>query len=380
MHTNSRRGFLKQTLGACWTSAALLEQAVFRAAQARAQAPSAGAALFDIERVAAGIYAAVAHPAALTNCNAVIFENDRDLLIVDTHSKPSAVASLAGQIRREITTKPIRYIVNSHFHWDHTQGTPAYKRIAPHADVVSSAATRRLLSENGAARLKASLEEARKSLAGYKQKRASAKSAAEKSYYEDMARQTAAYIKEMESYAPELPNVTFTRNLVIHDKAHDLHLAFRGRGHTGGDVVVFCPQKKAIATGDLLHGFLPYIGDGYPLEWPITLYGIAQFDFEHVVGGHGPVQHTRARLYQMASYIEDLTEKVVRGKRRGNTLEQLQKQITPSTLASLDRDGYGDFVSASLLRYAAQPPGATAAGVLADGVRSNVGDTFQQLS
>jgi glyoxylase-like metal-dependent hydrolase (beta-lactamase superfamily II) len=139
---HSRRGFLKRTLGACWTGAALMEQAVFRANHARAQAVDGLPTLFDIEKVADGIYAAIARPETLLNCNAAIFENSADLLIVDTHSKPSAVTALVSQIRREITKKPVRYVVNSHFHWDHTQGTAAYRKIAPHADVVASEASR----------------------------------------------------------------------------------------------------------------------------------------------------------------------------------------------------------------------------------------------
>lgn len=370
MNRHSRRGFLKTTLGACWTGAALLEQSVFRAAQARAQSASALPTLFDIEKVAEGIYAAVARPAVMINCNAAIFENSADLLIVDTHSKPSAVASLVSQIRKQITTKPVRYIVNSHFHWDHSQGNPAYRRIAPHADVVASAATRRLLSENGAKRAAESVEQARKSLATYKENAGTAKSPEEKAYWQRMGSETAEYISEMRNYAPELPNVTLERDLVLHDKAHDLHLVFRGRGHTAGDVVVWCPQKKVVATGDLLHGFAPYIGDGYPLEWPRTLHSVAECDFGHVIGGHAAVQHTRERLGQMATYIEELTEAVVVGRRQQKSVERLQQEITPATLKSLSR-GYGDFISASTLRFGMNRPGLTAAEALVAAVRSN---------
>src|SRR4051812_49376919 len=132
----TRRGFLKGTLGACWSGAALLEQAVFRATQARAQAQETSAALFRIQQLAPGVYAAVAKPAAATNCNAVIFENLHDLLVVDTHSKPSAVVTLVAQLRKEVSTKPVGYVVNSHFHWDHTQGTPAYMKASPQPHVI----------------------------------------------------------------------------------------------------------------------------------------------------------------------------------------------------------------------------------------------------
>ena len=157
MHAHSRRGFLRDILGPAWVGAAVLEQAVFRAAQARAQAPSAPAGLFQIEKVADGIYAAIARPAALVNCNAAIFENAADVLVVDTHSKGSAAAALAAQIRKEITAKPVRYVVNTHFHWDHIQGTQAYKKLNPGLQVISSAVTRKLIAEEAATRLKASL-------------------------------------------------------------------------------------------------------------------------------------------------------------------------------------------------------------------------------
>src|SRR3954466_14805034 len=139
----TRRGFLRATLGTYWTGAALLEQSVFRATQARAQASPNLPSLFNIYKVADRVYAAVAKPAAVLNCNAAIFENSRDLLVVDTHSKPSAVISLVAQLRREVTRKPVRYIVNSHFHWDHTQGGSGYRKINPQAQIVSSEATDR---------------------------------------------------------------------------------------------------------------------------------------------------------------------------------------------------------------------------------------------
>jgi len=376
---SSRRGFLKNTLGVAWTGAALLEQAVFRATAARAQATPGLPRLFQIEKVADGIYAAISRPQALINCNAVIFEQEKDLLIVDTHSKPSAVVSLVGQLKKEVSQKPVKYIVNSHFHWDHTQGVPTYKRIAPHADVISSEITRKLISQNGAQRLKESVETAMAALPGYKDKAAQAKTPQEKAHFQQVALDTQSYISEMKNYQPELPNVTFDNDLIIHDKAHDLHLAFRGRGHTEGDVVVFCPQKKVIATGDLMHGFAPFISDGFPLSWPITLQAVAMFPFEHLIGGHGGVQHSKERVYSMAGYIEELTEVVGRGKRSRKTIEQLQQSITPASLVSLSRGDYGKFLGQSISKYALQPPGAEEAKILANAVNTNIAQIYTAL-
>jgi cyclase len=378
MHLHSRRGFLTRTLGAGWLGASLLDQAMLRATQARAQALGAPRDLFEIEKVAEGVYAAVARPVAMINCNAAIFELSGSLLIVDAHSKPSAAAALVAQLR-SFTSKPVRYVVNTHFHFDHTGGNPAYRKIAPQADIISSAATRELTADFAANGFKRLLEMVAKSIDDAQAKLASAKTPREKDHFEQEIREGRAFLAEMRDMPVELPNVTFENNLVIHDPSGDLHLAFRGRGHTRGDIVVFSPAKKVLASGDLLHGWLPYPGDGYPLEWPRTLRLLAEFPFEQVIGGHGGVQHTRERLPQIAAYIEELTGAVEEGKRKGRTVAELQAAIVPATLKSLAAGGYGAYVTAETMKYSFDAALGTPAEVLAGGVRDNVAATFRAL-
>ncbi len=369
---DSRRGFLRDTLGACSVVSSMLGGAVLRAAQVRARSALEAGTLFDIEKVAEGVYAAVASPVAVENCNAVIFENFADLLIVDAHSKPSAVASLVSQIRKEITNKPVRYVVITHLDNDHARGTPGYRKIEPKVDIVASGATRRLLlAENESGRFKPSVEKLREVVETYREKAAAAKSGSERTYYQRLTEETGEYVAEMQTYLPEvaLPNVTFERHLVIHDKAHDLHIAFCGRGHTAGDVVVYCPQKKVIATGDLLHGYMPWLPRAYPLEWPRTLLRVAAFDFEHVVGGHGDVQHTRERLYQWAAYIEELTELVM--TRGTKTVQQLIEGTRPDMLKSL-RGGFAEFFIGQRLKYKDLPPGTNEADLLREVVKTSI--------
>ena len=86
--------------------------------------------LFDIKPMADGVYAAIAKPAYKVNCNAAIIFLGDSVLVVDTHSKPSAARSLIEQIKK-ITDKPVRYVVNTHFHWDHYQGNQAYPSSSP---------------------------------------------------------------------------------------------------------------------------------------------------------------------------------------------------------------------------------------------------------
>jgi glyoxylase-like metal-dependent hydrolase (beta-lactamase superfamily II) len=103
------------------------------------------------------VYLARARAQAEINCNAAIFVNSADVLVVDAHSKPSAAASLIVQIAKEITSKPVRYVVNSHFHGDHTQGNHAYRATENRVDFIASETTKQLLSDLALKRLKESL-------------------------------------------------------------------------------------------------------------------------------------------------------------------------------------------------------------------------------
>jgi cyclase len=349
------------------------------AAQARAQSKENLPQLFDIEKVADGVYGAIARGRAIINCNAVIFENANDLLIVDAHAAPSAVYALVAQIRRQITSKPVRYVVATHVHGDHTQGLPAYRSIAPGANIVSSTRTWNLLSATGPSRLKGATEAARRSLENSQQQFSKSRTAEEKAYWSEMISQTRGFIDETKNPSLELPDVTFDDHLVIHDKAHELRLAFRGRGHTAGDIVVFCPEKKTLASGDLLHSFFPVIGDGYPSDWPATLRSIGELPFESVVGGHGGVQQTPVRLGQLRAYLEELIETVSRAKQQGIPLDRLQDTVTPASLKTLDQGGYGDFLAGQVKKYDFRAHLSTPAEVVARNVRDNVSAVFRNL-
>jgi glyoxylase-like metal-dependent hydrolase (beta-lactamase superfamily II) len=82
----------------------------------------------------------------------------RDVLVVDAHSKPSAAAALLAQIKKQVTDKPVRYLVNTHFHWDHTQGDRTYKAANARVEIIASETTKQLMTQLQRDRLKESLD------------------------------------------------------------------------------------------------------------------------------------------------------------------------------------------------------------------------------
>lgn len=356
-HSVSRRDFFRDMVLGSAAGASILQLATRRAAWAQAMAPGAASDLFDIQNVADGVYFAFARPQAVGNCNAAIFVNSADVLVVDAHSKPSAAAGLIAQIKNQVSPKPVRYLVDSHFHWDHSQGNAAYRdAFGKDLKIVSSAATKKLEADFLKPRLKESLDPHGHPfpsqphipvlLDAARQQLSAATSEQQRAPIAERIRQLEAFQKEMQNFAPVLPTVTFGKTYVIKDKAHDLHVEFHGRAHTAGDVVVFCPQKRVVATGDMVLGTLPFLGDSYPKEWPKTIDSVAKLDFDRVCGGHGTVGQGKQRMLSQRNYIAELADRVDTGRKAGKPLEEIQKSIPLASLKSFAADGYGDLVTA----------------------------------
>jgi cyclase len=373
---SSRRDFFRVLMGGALAGVSVVELAYHRAAWARAALPSSGPRLFDIESVADGIYLAHARPQAMINSNSAIFVGSKDVVVVDAHSKPSAAASLIQQIKREVTGKPVRYVINTHFHWDHTQGNHAFRVAEEKIDFIATTATKQLMADQAVSRVKASLEQVTVQVEQLRTRAAASKSDAEKNFCAEQIRQLEAYRAELQNYTPELPTITFDQSYVIQDKAHDLHISFHGHAHTAGDLAVFCPQKRAVATGDVIHGFLPYIADGFPKAWPGTIDAIGHDQFDHILPGHTSVQSGRLVMMNLRNYIEELTGKVEEGKKVGRPVAELQKTITVASLKSLQSNGYGELLVHNNERFNPHfgklPP-------LQDGVNTNILEIYNNV-
>jgi glyoxylase-like metal-dependent hydrolase (beta-lactamase superfamily II) len=362
--------------GTALAGASLMEVAWHRAAWASAAAPESDGNLFDLQKVAEGVFFAHAHPQAQVNCNAVVFERSKDVVVVDAHSKPSAAASLIQQIKREITAKPVRYVINTHFHWDHTQGDHAYRAAFSPLDFIASSSTKQLMSDLSVERVKESLDAVPPRIEQLRKRAEASHDPAEKAFCADQIAQLQAYQKELSDFTLELPTITFDKTYLLQDAAYDLHLEFHGHAHTAGDVFVFCPEHRVIATGDASHGWLPNIADGFPRSWPGTIDDVAKADFKYILGGHGPMRPDRLVMTSQRNYIEELTEKVVAGRQAGQTLDELQKRMTIASLKSMQANRYGEILTrvleASNPHYGPMPP-------LQNGVNANIADVFRNL-
>jgi cyclase len=302
----------------------------------------AGDATFDVKKVADGVWAAVAAPAYKVNCNTAIIEDDDGVTVVDTHSKPSAARVIVQRLR-ELTRKPVRFVVNTHFHWDHWHGNEVYPAAYPGAEVVTNQLTREAMVRKGLKRIQDHVRTVPAEIVKLRADLAAASHERRPTLERDL-RLAEAYLAEVTALKPALPTLAFERTMTLYRRDREIHLLHLGRAHTEGDVFVYLPREKVVITGDAVIGWTPYMGDGYPEDWAATLDRLAQLDFTHIIMGHGDVAG-RDWLRTFRGYVHDMVEAVRRESATGATLDEVKQRVTAALAPAYERpfSAYGDY-------------------------------------
>jgi glyoxylase-like metal-dependent hydrolase (beta-lactamase superfamily II) len=304
----------------------------------RSQSPAAGP-IFDLKPVVDGVYAAIARPQYKINCNAVVIVLDDSVLVVDTHSKPSAARALMTQIKATIN-KPVKYVVNTHFHWDHYQGNEAYPAAWPQGlEIIASEATREGIEQRGVPRVKHEILEVPKEIEALKAELAKTTDTGRKAVLQGNVTAAESYLAELRAMKVTLPSLTFDRSLILHGKSRTVQILWLGKAHTDGDVFVYLPTERFIATGDALHGWTPYMADSYPYDWVRTLQAVERLDFDYTVGGHGDVFRGKGQFQMWEQYFTDLMRETAAAYAEGASLSgavtRVSTALTPKYAARM---------------------------------------------
>jgi cyclase len=300
-----------------------------------ADASTAKEELFELRPVADGIYAAIAAPRYKVNSNAAVIVTNDGVVVVDSHSKPSAALALYQEIQ-SITKQPIKRIINTHFHWDHWQGNQVYAQAFPGLEIITSERTRDNLTRPGAGSggvpyIEKQLELVPKEIEKLGNDLASATDSAQIMRLKANLRQTEAYLEELRQLKPALPTRTFDQTVSLNVGEREIQILMLGRGHTDGDVFIYLPQEKVVATGDALIDWMPFMNDGYPEDWVRTLDALEKFEFTRIIPGHGGVM-PREHLTFFRSYLTDLVGAIKKAHADGATLDEMKRSL-PDQLA-----------------------------------------------
>jgi cyclase len=300
-----------------------------RAGQA-ATAP-AGKAAYRFEKIAEGVYFATGTGVMTTMSNGLVIVNADHTMLVDTSVTPAAARALVAQIKAELTPKPIKYVFNSHYHFDHAHGNQIF---GDDVEIVGHEYIRRMhLSNVLQQRTNRSFTDVLPGqIAQIKQRIAQATDPKERAGLEASLGVTEAHMKATQEVVVKPPNVTFTDSMVLYKGGREVQLHFLGRGHTGGDTMVFLPAERIVFTGDFFEGrpgggVLSYLGDSFIDEWPASLERLKALDFDVIVPGHGAPLRERKQIEDFQNYLRDFWRQASALRTQGVTAEQATERI-----------------------------------------------------
>src|SRR5690348_17222434 len=231
-----------------------------------------------VQQVGPGLFAYISDNDA--SANSTFLVGRTGVLVVDTGLNADEGAKLLGAIR-QVSHLPVKFIVNTHYHPDHQGGNAA---VGPDAVVITTEFTRD---------------------------------------------RTLALMQNPEMKGSQFrpADVTFQKQITVHFDPYSVEVYFPGKAHTSGDALVYFPEQRVLATGDLfLNRSSPAMDNGSAANWIQALDHALQLPLEHVVPGHFELGN-KADLQRFRDYLSDLFQQVRIMRQRGETLDQVRRNI-----------------------------------------------------
>ena len=210
--------------------------------------------------------------------NVAVFPTAEGVILVDDKFAQDGPQILAKV--KSVSDKPIRYVLNTHQHGDHTGGNA--NLLAANAEII--------IQKNARANMAAA---------------------------------------EM----PGIPRITFSDESQVFLGGKQVLARYLGRGHTNGDAVIYFPGERVLHTGDLFTNGAPLCDTSAHCsikEWDKTLEKAMQFDADKIIPGHGPVM-TKADLAKYIKLVGTFRDRVA-GACRGGSADDAAKRVDLSDL------------------------------------------------
>ena len=239
--------------------------------------------------------------------NTGVIIGDDGCMIIDATATPVAAQGVISKIR-EITDKPIKYVVLTHYHAVRVLGASGYKSEGLE-QIIASQDTYDLIVERG---------------------------------HQDMDSEIGRFPRLFQAVesVPGLtwPTMTFTGEMTLWMGKLEDKIKQIGRGHTKGDTIVYLPQQNICFSGDLVEADAAcYTGDAYLADWPATLDALAAMNFDKLVPGRGAALLTPDAVKKGLAYTRDFVstlytsaqEAVAQGMDLNATMKHTRKAMDP---------------------------------------------------
>lgn len=292
---------------------------------------------FETVKVGEGVYAFIATESisGVVQGNVTLIVGEEGAMLVDSGQYPSLARRMADKVQ-ELTKKPVRLLVNTHWHGDHLLANHIFKERFPGLLIVAHEETAKVGADkygNWSEILKEHpklIEKLRTAVkTGKTSKGVVLNEEQKRSFAIDADALEAGLNDFMESrWTP--PELTFQKEIQFDLGKRVVRIVNLGRGNTAGDAQVFIPDAKILVTGDTVVYPTPYSFGSYHSEWIEVLKKMTQLGAETYIPGHGPVMRDATYINMLVALLEDVRTKIQAAVKENLSLEEIRKRITLS--------------------------------------------------
>lgn len=281
-----------------------------------------GSKHFRLNHVANGVFAAISVPGTGSLGNAAIIDLGDSTLVVDTFLTIEAAEDLQAAVI-ELTGKPVSYVINTHWHSDHTSGNQVF---APEAQIISTSVTREIMATFGTERLARQLANPEPIVKAMDELDEKIQQETDDKLKKEMQWENASdreYMNILPKLEYTLPTITFDGQMTIHGSNRTVQLITYGGGHTQSDAFVYLPEEKIAITGDLvLSKHHPVMMYANPDAWLDILERVEGLGVETIIPGHGEVCGVK-ELHEVKGYIQDIVALVTEAVQNKKSIDEL---------------------------------------------------------
>jgi glyoxylase-like metal-dependent hydrolase (beta-lactamase superfamily II) len=288
--------------------------------------------------IADGIYQFTTwRDAYVRQLNSVVIVNRDDVLVFDTNTRPSCARAIIAEIRK-ITSKPVRFVVNSHWHPDHWSGNEVFAQAWPGLTILATTKAAETMRNVSPTWPRQFAEELRKSRAGLEQEIRDGKQADGTPLTPELRRKDDEDVRNYATFVDEctrlhrvFPTLTYDDRLTLVRGDREFRF-MEVVGDAIGSTVLYLPKEKILVTGDAVSYPIPYSAMSTSRH-AATLRELSKLDVDVIIPGHGPAFHDKQYLDLESQLLDTIVQGVRDELRKGPlSLEEVQKAITAEDL------------------------------------------------
>lgn len=276
--------------------------------------------------------------------NVTVIDQTDGLVMVDGGGSPGSARRIAGLIRG-VSNKPVKALILTHWHGDHSLGFGALKAIWPRMEVIATAVTRQRLATSMPSYAQGAPDPVKTAefmarlngIDGFLRDAAVNPQLpeAERAGFAQGAREFVRYRADADGLFVGAVTRTFSDGLVLADPVREIQIFHPGKANTDGDAAVWVKGARVLVSGDLVVAPIPFGFNSYPGDWLQALDVLLGHDFAVLVPGHGAPMTDPSYVVKLKALIETTRARVAPLALAGKSLDDVKKEVDLSDQAAI---------------------------------------------